>query len=168
MKMIHKPVKKLFFAIFLFCSMLTFGQKEQLTWHTDLDKAVSIAQKEKKPVMLFFTGSDWCGWCHRLQKEVFYQDEFKTWAKNNVILVEVDFPSRNGEAFKRQTDEVRQQNNLLQQQFSVRGYPTVWFVKPEKSKDGKINLAQLGQIGYVAGGAQNWINNTNSIIFNSK
>ena len=144
--------------------MVSFSQKEQLTWHTDLQKAVSISQKEKKPVMLFFTGSDWCGWCHRLQKEVFYQDEFKSWAYDNVVLVEVDFPSRNGEAFKRQSDEVRKQNNLLQQQFSVRGYPTIMFVKPEKTKEGKVNLVQLGQLGYVAGGAQNWINNANSAI----
>ena len=141
-----------------------FSQKEELTWHTDLNKAISISQKEKKPIMLFFTGSDWCGWCHKLQKEVFFQDEFKTWAKQNVVLLEVDFPSKNGEAAKKQTDEVRQQNALLQQQFSVRGYPTVWFVKPEKMKDGKVNLSQLGSTGYVAGGAQNWVNGATSII----
>jgi len=110
-------------------------------------------------MMLFFTGSDWCGWCHKLQKEVFYQEEFVKWAKDNVVLVEVDFP-RN----KVQSDEIRQQNNLLQQQFSVRGYPTVWFVKPEKSKEGKVNLAQLGQTGYVAGGAKNWVDGAVSII----
>jgi len=162
--MIHKIAKIIFFSFFLCYSMVSFSQKEQLTWHTDLQKAVSISQKEKKPVMLFFTGSDWCGWCHRLQKEVFYQDEFKSWAYDNVVLVEVDFPSRNGEAFKRQSDEVRKQNNLLQQQFSVRGYPTIMFVKPEKTKEGKVNLVQLGQLGYVAGGAQNWINNANSAI----
>jgi protein disulfide-isomerase len=162
--MIHKIAKIIFFSFFLGYSMVSFSQKEQLTWHTDLQKAVSISQKEKKPVMLFFTGSDWCGWCHRLQKEVFYQDEFKSWAYENVVLLEVDFPSRNGEAFKRQSDEVRKQNNLLQQQFSVRGYPTIMFVKPEKTKEGKVNLVQLGQLGYVAGGAQNWINNANSAI----
>lgn len=162
--MIHKIAKIIFFSFFLSYSMVSFSQKEQLTWHTDLQKAVSISQKEKKPVMLFFTGSDWCGWCHRLQKEVFYQDVFKSWAYENVVLVEVDFPSRNGEAFKRQSDEVRKQNNLLQQQFSVRGYPTIMFVKPEKTKEGKVNLVQLGQLGYVAGGAQNWINNANSAI----
>lgn len=156
-----KSILSIFFVLVTVCS---FSQKEDLTWHTDLQKAISIAQKEKKPIMLFFTGSDWCGWCHKLQKEVFYQDPFKKWAKDNVVLVEVDFPSRNGEAFKRQSDDTRQQNNLLQQQFSVRGYPTVWFVKPEKTKEGKINLAQLGQTGYVAGGSQNWIDGANTII----
>jgi thioredoxin-related protein len=157
-------MKNILFSAFALVTFISFSQKEELTWHTDLQKAISLSQKEKKPMMLFFTGSDWCGWCHKLQKEVFYQDAFKKWAKENVVLVEVDFPSRNGEAFKKQSDETRQQNNLLQQQFSVRGYPTVWFVKPEKTKEGKVNLAQLGQTGYVAGGAQNWVDGAISII----
>jgi thioredoxin-related protein len=157
-------MKSILFSAFALITFVSFSQKESLTWHTDLQKAISLSQKEKKPMMLFFTGSDWCGWCHKLQKEVFYQEEFVKWAKDNVVLVEVDFPSQKGEAYKKQTDEIRQQNNLLQQQFSVRGYPTVWFVKPEKTKEGKVNLAQLGQTGYVAGGAQNWINGANSFI----
>jgi thioredoxin-related protein len=157
-------MKNILFIAFILFTFISFSQKEELTWHTDLQKAIVVAQKEKKPLMLFFTGSDWCGWCHKLQKEVFFQDPFKKWAKENVVLVEVDFPSKNGEAFKRQTDEIRQQNNLLQQQFSVRGYPTVWFVNPEKTKEGKINLSQLGQTGYVAGGAQNWIDGAVTII----
>jgi thioredoxin-related protein len=157
-------MKNILFIAFILFTFISFSQKEELTWQTDLQKAIAVAQKEKKPLMLFFTGSDWCGWCHKLQKEVFFQDPFKKWAKENVVLVEVDFPSKNGEAFKRQTDEIRQQNNLLQQQFSVRGYPTVWFVNPEKTKEGKINLSQLGQTGYVAGGAQNWIDGAVAII----
>ncbi|MFY7944927.1 MAG: thioredoxin family protein [Crocinitomicaceae bacterium] len=160
-------MKKIFLFAFSFVLFVANSQKDELTWHTDLNKATSIAQKEKKPLMLFFTGSDWCGWCHKLQKEVFFQDEFKKWAKDNVVLLEVDFPSRNGEAAQKQSAEVKQQNNLLQQQFSVRGYPTVWFVKPEKTKEGKVNLTQLGQTGYVAGGAQNWVDGATSII-NSK
>jgi thioredoxin-related protein len=152
-------MKSILFSAFAFITFISFSQKEELTWHTDLQKAISLSQKEKKPIMLFFTGSDWCGWCHKLQKEVFFQDPFKKWAKDNVVLVEVDFP-RN----KVLSDEIRQQNNLLQQQFSVRGYPTVWFVKPEKSKEGKVNLSQLGQTGYVAGGSQNWVDGAISII----
>jgi thiol-disulfide isomerase/thioredoxin len=117
-----------------------------------MEKAISISQKEKKPIMLFFTGSDWCGWCIRLQKEVFKTPEFIEWAKANVVLVDVDFPRNN-----QQTQATKDQNNLLQQQFSVRGYPTVCFVKPEKTKDGKYNLTKLGQKGYEEGGPNHWI-----------
>ena len=138
-------------AFFLLFSTISFTQ-DSLTWHTDLEKAISISQKEKKPIMLFFTGSDWCGWCIRLQKEVFKKPEFVEWAKSNVVLVEVDFPKVNN-----QSQETKNQNNLLQQQFGVQGYPTCLFVKPEKTKEGKNNLTKLGQKGYEAGGPNHWI-----------
>ena len=151
-----------FLSIIFLTSLTSFAQKstkEDLVWHTDLNKAIEIANKENKPMMLFFTGSDWCGWCVRLQKEVFTQVEFKEWAQKNVILVEVDFPRANI-----QTDEIKTQNRNLQQQFAVRGYPTCWFVKADKLKDGKINFTQLGTKGYEAGGPVNWINSATTII----
>ena len=151
-----------FLSIILFTGLTAFAQKsakEDLVWHTDLNKAIEIANKENKPMMLFFTGSDWCGWCVRLQKEVFTQVEFKEWAQKNVILVEVDFPRANI-----QTEEIKTQNRNLQQQFAVRGYPTCWFVKADKLKDGKINFNQLGTKGYEAGGPVNWINSAAVII----
>ena len=76
----------------LVVAQLGFAQKAALTWHTDINEASAIAKKENKPMMLFFTGSDWCGWCVRLQNEVFRTPEFEAWAKANVILVELDFP----------------------------------------------------------------------------
>jgi protein disulfide-isomerase len=150
-----------FLSIILLTSLTSFAQKtakEDLVWHTDLNKAIELANKENKPMMLFFTGSDWCGWCVRLQKEVFTQVEFKEWAQKNVILVEVDFPRANI-----QTEEVKTQNRNLQQQFAVRGYPTCWFVKADKLKDGKVNFAQLGSKGYEAGGPVYWIKSATAI-----
>jgi protein disulfide-isomerase len=85
-----------FLSLIFLTSLASFAQKggkEDVVWHTDLNKAIDLANKENKPLMLFFTGSDWCGWCKKLQKEVFMQSEFKKWAQENVILVEVDFPS---------------------------------------------------------------------------
>jgi protein disulfide-isomerase len=111
--------------------------------------------------MLFFTGSDWCGWCKKLQKEVFTQSEFKTWAQENVVLVEVDFPSA---SVSTQSEELKSQNRMLQQQFAVRGYPTCWFVNVDKLKDGKVNFTQLGSQGYVAGGPVNWTTGAQNII----
>jgi thioredoxin-related protein len=108
---------------------------------------------------LFFTGSDWCGWCIRLQKEVFKTPEFVKWASNNVILVELDFPRKN-----EQTDAIKMQNAQLQQQLQVRGYPTVWFVNASKTADAKVNLNALGSTGYVAGGPQVWLEGANKII----
>ena len=136
----------------------TTQAQEGLTWHTDLNKAVEISRQEQKPLFLFFTGSDWCGWCIRLQNEVFKTPEFVSWAKEHAVLVELDFPRRTPQA-----DELKQQNNQMQQMFRVQGYPTVWFVKPTVA-DGKTNFEQLGSTGYVAGGPSKWIEGADQII----
>ena len=138
---------------------MSIQAQEELTWHTDMSKATDISIKENKPMFLFFTGSDWCGWCIRLQKEVFKTPEFIKWAKDNVVLVELDFPRKNN-----QSEEVKMQNAQLQQQLQVRGYPTVWFVSAAKTADAKVNLNALGSSGYVAGGPKVWIDGANQII----
>ena len=63
-------------------------------WQTDLPKAQAQAAKEKKMVLLDFTGSDWCGWCIKLNKEVFSQDAFTNEAPTHFILVELDCRNR--------------------------------------------------------------------------
>jgi protein disulfide-isomerase len=147
-------MKKLFLLL-IFCFASYTMNAQELTWHTDVNKAIEISVKQKKPLMLFFTGSDWCGWCVRLQNEVFKKSEFVAWAKKNVVLVELDFPR------KTQLDpKIMQQNAQLQQIFQVQGYPTVWFVNPETKKDKNINLQQLGKTGYVAGGPEKWLEST--------
>ena len=151
-------MRKIFITLLLVVASTTIQAQEGLTWHTDMNQAVAVSTKELKPLFLFFTGSDWCGWCIRLQKEVFKTPEFITWAKDNVVLVELDFPRRTAQA-----EEIKKQNNELQQVFGVRGYPTVWFAKPTV-KDGKTNLEQLGSTGYVAGGPTTWIAGANQII----
>jgi thioredoxin-related protein len=152
-------MKKILVIAFLTLTTMSTQAQEGLTWHTDMTKATDISIKQNKPLFLFFTGSDWCGWCIRLQKEVFKTPEFVKWAKENVILVELDFPRKN-----EQTEAVKMQNAQLQQQLQVRGYPTVWFVSATKTADAKVNLNALGSSGYVAGGPQVWIDGANQII----
>ena len=107
---------------------------------------------------MFFTGSDWCGWCIRLQNEVLKKPEFAAWAKENVVLLELDYPRRTP-----QLPEIQKQNMELQQMFEVRGYPTIWFSNPSK-KDGQTNLEKLGSTGYVAGGPEKWLETANQIL----
>jgi len=154
-------MKKLLFFTFVVLYSFTIQAQDELTWYTDVSKATDIALKENKPMFLFFTGSDWCGWCIRLQKEVFKTPEFIKWAQENVVLVELDFPRKNN-----QTDAVKAQNAQLQQQLQVRGYPTVWFVSALKTAEAKVNLNALGSSGYVAGGPKVWIEGANQIIKN--
>jgi len=148
---------------FLLTTLLLIGitigmQAQELVWYTDVAKATEASQSQNKPLMLFFTGSDWCGWCKRLQSEVFFTNEFKEWAKKNVIAVELDFPRT-----KQLSPEITSQNQNLQQMFAVRGYPTVWFVN-STIKDKQISFEKLGSTGYVAGGPQNWIGNAGAIL----
>ena len=137
-------------------------EAQELVWNNNLKNSIEVSKKTKKPLLLFFTGSDWCGWCIRLQTEVFKTPEFVKWANENVVLVELDFPRRTVLA-----PEITEQNNQLQQFFAVQGYPTVWFVNASK-KDGKINLEKLGSTGYLAGGPSAWLANANQILGNKK
>jgi protein disulfide-isomerase len=150
-------MKKIAIVVLLILGSITTGAQE-LKWETNLEQASQIAIKTKKPLLLFFTGSDWCGWCIRLQNEVLKKPEFAAWAKENVVLVELDFPRRTP-----QLPEIQKQNMELQQIFEVRGYPTIWLANPTK-KDGKTNLEKLGSTGYVAGGPAKWLETANQIL----
>ena len=135
--------------VLVFGSMTT--QAQELTWETNVNKAIEVSNKTNKPLLLFFTGSDWCGWCIRLQKEVLKTPEFTKWANENVVLVELDYPRRTP-----QTAEIKKQNAELQQAFGIQGFPTVFFAKAITT-DGKTNFQGLGNTGYVAGGPTAWL-----------
>src|SRR4249920_1882309 len=84
----------------------------ELSWTTDVPKAVEKAKAENKLVMMDFTGSDWCGWCIKLNKEVFSTPEFAEYAKKNLVPVEIDFPNK-----KAQTPELKKTNLELQKKY---------------------------------------------------
>jgi len=113
-------------------------------WLTDYKKAEKQAAAENKPLVINFTGSDWCGWCIRLDKEVFSQTEFVDYAKDNVVLLKLDFPRG-----KPQSDAEKKQNVELAEKFGVQGFPTI-IVLDAKAKP-------IGKLGYQKGGAANWI-----------
>lgn len=114
-------------------------------WMVDLDEAYAASEKQGKPIMANFTGSDWCGWCKRLTASVFSKPEFAEWAKKNVILLELDFPKKT-----EIPEKYRQQNSSLQQAFKVTGYPTVWVFNMDKdAKTGQYQIEALGKTGYT-------------------
>jgi len=160
-KLKHKKnnsMKNLLVVLLVAFSLNGFAQQKELVWHTDVDKAINLSVQSGKPLFFFFTGSDWCGWCIKLQKEVFFLPEFKKWATKNVILVELDFPKRTPIS-----DDLKKQNRELANMFGVRGYPTVWLVTPTIA-DGKVNFNKLGSQGYVRGGPTAWITGANKIL----
>ncbi len=84
---IHHHTMKIFSILFstLFLASLT-------NWGTDMEEAKKQAKDEHKYILLNFSGSDWCGPCIRLHKEIFGSDEFKTFADQKLVLVNADFP----------------------------------------------------------------------------
>jgi thioredoxin-related protein len=114
-------------------------------WDDDYDKALAKAKTENKMVLLDFTGSDWCSWCMKLDKEVFSKKEFKDYAKENLVLVEVDFPQA-----KRQPKKLKEQNEKLQSEYSIQGYPTIIVLNAEGKNVGKLGYMPGGPAAFIA------------------
>jgi thioredoxin-related protein len=79
-------------------------------------------------VLMDFNGSDWCPPCKALRKNVLNTQAFLDFAKNNLVLVDVDFPN-----YKQQTEELKRANRALANRYKIEGYPTVIVL----SSDGK-------------------------------
>lgn len=131
----NKPLLALGSALVLVARVLAAE-----AWGTDIAAAKALAKKQGQPILLDFTGSDWCGWCIKMKKDSLDQKAFLEFADKKLVLVEVDFPNK-----KKQTDAVKQQNEDLQKRYNVEGYPTFVLV----DGDGK----ELGRhVGYLKGG----------------
>ena len=128
----------------LLVAVTTSGMAAEAEWLTDYHAALSQAGRENKIVMLDFTGSDWCGWCMKLKAEVFDQPEFAAFAKENLVLVEVDFPHG-----KHLSADQQAANDGLARDFDIHGYPTLIFVDSTGKK--------VAQGGYMAGGPKKMI-----------
>jgi len=89
-------------------------------WLNDYKKAQEEAKASNKFLLLDFTGSDWCGWCKKFDKEILSQSQFQDYARENLVLVELDFPRA-----KPQSPELRRQNQELANQYQVQGFPTI-------------------------------------------
>jgi len=113
-------------------------------WLTDFRAAQERARAENKPLLVDFTGSDWCPPCMLLEKQVFSQSEFADYAARNLVVVKIDFPRR-----KPLPQEQQAANNELAQRFGIQGFPTILVMSP----DGKVK----GQLGYMFGGPGKFI-----------
>lgn len=103
-----------------------------LTWHTSLAAAQAEAKKSNRPILVLGTGSDWCGFCMRLEKNVLTDKEFQKFAKDSLVLVYADKPSR-----KKQSAEVAKNSQELLDKFKVDGFPTVILLSPDGAELGR-------------------------------
>lgn len=140
----------IFFTILSFCSCriaadnqaASAATRAPIKWQTNYEQAVQQSKAASKPLVLFFTGSDWCGWCNKLDEEAFDTREFAEAAGSKFIFVKLDFP-----LYSAQDPQVKAQNKELQQKFDVRSFPTVVIVDPKTNQ-------QIGVTGYRPGGGK--------------
>ena len=87
-------------------------------WHYNLDDAKQIAKKEHKHILLNFSGSDWCGPCIRMRKEIFEIDVFEKMADTELVLVNADFPRMKKNQLSSKQQEL---NNAIAEQYNSQG-----------------------------------------------
>lgn len=114
-------------------------------WHSSLSEAQAAGKREKRPILLLFTGSDWCPWSKRLQREVLASTAFTNFARTHLILVEIDFPR-----LKPIPLEQHHQNLMLAQRFGVTGLPTVILLDSSGEKLTELGFSQAGPDSFVA------------------
>jgi thioredoxin-related protein len=123
-------MKKLLPFLLLFLASVPLVHAD---WTTDYKAALVQAKQQNKLVLLDFTGSDWCGYCKLLDKEVFSDASFKDFTTKTFIPVTVDFPHGT-----KLPDALTQQNDQLQQQFKVDGFPTLIVVDADGRELGRM------------------------------
>jgi len=122
------------------------------TWTEYFQSARIQAKKMGRPILADFSGSGWCGSCIRLDREVFSQAEFRSYAANNWILFLADFPNRKNA----QDARIARQNALLMTHYQVEGFPTVLLL----DSDGKL----LALTGYLPGGAEAYVSHLKELL----
>jgi protein disulfide-isomerase len=137
-------MKKLLVTVAVGCIWLQ-TQAADLNWGTDLPKALAQAKARNKMVLMDFTGSDWCGWCKKIDKETLSTAKFAEFAKAHLELVVVDFPHN-----KSQGDVLKATNKALKENYGVGGFPTFVVLNANGKEIGR-------QKGYEPGGPEVFI-----------
>lgn len=142
-------MKKLFLAILLFCgAFLTFADAN---WTDNFRLATQLAQKENKPILMLFTGSDWCGFCIKMEQNAFSNPAFGDFLNKNFVLFKADFPIH-----KQIPEDIRKQNRQLSNKYAVTGYPTIVIISP----DGK----ELTRTGFIRGDVSDYLKHYQDIL----
>ena len=131
-------------AIFSPALLTNAAEAAEVEWLTDYEQARENAREVNRPILANFSGSDWCGWCIRLDREVFSHTEFKQYAREHLILFNADLPSGT-----ELPATLTRQNQGLVRRFGVMGFPTVLLLE----HDGTV----IAQTGYRPGGAADYV-----------
>ena len=130
----------------------TSTDTDGISWTTDYQAAVQQAADENKEILLFFTGSDWCGWCKRFDKDVLSKQEFIDYANENLVCVVLDDPR-----YTQIDQDLLAQTHNLARKYGVRGYPSFRLLDAQENLLHSMN-------GYQQGGPQAFIDQLNRFV----
>jgi thioredoxin-related protein len=136
-------------------SLDIYGAEGGEGWTTDFEAAKKMAAEKKLPILAEFSGSDWCVPCIKLKREVFSSQEFKDYAKDNLVLFVADFPHKT-----KLDEKTAKQNDDLSKKYKIEVFPTVLLTDAE----GKV----FATTGYEKGGAAAYILHLKKLIAKSK
>lgn len=114
-------------------------------WMTDYKAAMKKAAAEKKDMLIDFSGSDWCGWCIKLDEEVFGDTKFIEAASKDFVFVMLDFPKDQSLT----TPVIQAQNEVLKEKYGMEGFPAVYLTDAKGRP--------YAQTGYKAGGPDEYL-----------
>ena len=136
--------KVLFLLLTVFsisCGLVSSNEEPNKLWLTDVNQAIEISKETGKPIFAFFTGKEWCSWCKKLENKILIKEVFITYAKENLILLELDFPRGRRNLPKEQTN--------LARKFRIQGYPTVILMDSETNLLGKTGFESMTPQQYI-------------------
>lgn len=134
----------LFTCLFLLSNFVlsAYDNRGQINWLTNYEEALRQGAATSKPIILFFTGSDWCSWCIKLEEESLNTPEFADLAGKEFVFLKLDYPLN-----RRPPPEIVIQNKKLKKEFDIQGYPTIVMIDGEKQQI-------IGRTPYRAGGGR--------------
>ena len=145
-------IQSLIFLLLLATGACTMEPAKTTTWLDNYAAAQAMAKKMHRPILVCFSGSDWCPWCVKMEQEIFSQSAFMDYASTNLILFVADFPEQ-----KKMPDKIARQNEALLAKYNKEEmFPTVLLL----DADGKV----LAQTGYQEGGAAPYVENLKALL----
>lgn len=140
-----KRLLKSLIPVVLLTTMSSTYATESKQWLTSMDDAKRIAREENKDILMFFTGSDWCVWCNKLEEEVFLKEEFLKFAKPRLVLVQLDLPMGDDII----SEEQRTHNEKWKGQLNPKAFPSVYLTTPDAEPYSLTGYQPGGAIGYI-------------------
>ena len=151
----YSPMKTLLRTFAVLAATVSFAFAGD-GWGTDWEAAKAKAKAEKKPILINLTGSDWCTWCIKIEKDVFSKKEFKDFAAKHLILMEADFPKKS-----EQPEALKKQNKALEKTYLNGGYPTVYLLDAEGKK-------LSDDLGELKGGLEGYLKTLTELVEKNK